>query len=205
MANGHNRLRDIYSDHIDNDILFGIEINSREELQEMEKEEFGEVGRCINWSNWDALVQKTKEQLEAYEYVKKEGRRAGKPIYAYSWKTKELIKKFASASVAAEAYNTSVYTVLDHARSGKPYQDRIFFSMKYLDKAPQEDETIKWIYAFRLDTGELLGRFKTAMEASKHFGFQATRVGYIMSRQGGKYLSKNLYFTYNKNERLIKE
>lgn len=203
MAGGHLKLRDYYTDWIDNDILFGIEINSREELQEMEKEEFGEVGRCINWSNWDSLVQKTKEQLEAYEYVKKEGRRAGKPIYAYSWITKELIKKFASASIAAEAYNTSVYTVLDHARSGKPYQDRIFFSMKYLDKAPQEDETIKWVYAFRLDTGELLGRFKTAMEASKHFGFQATRVGYIMSRQGGKYLSKNLFFTYNKNDRPI--
>ena len=203
MAGGHLKLRDYYTDWIDNDILFGIEINSREELQEMEKEEFGEVGRCINWSNWDSLVQKTKEQLEAYEYVKKEGRRAGKPIYAYSWITKELIKKFASASIAAEAYNTSVYTVLDHARSGKPYQDRIFFSMEYLDKAPQEDETIKWLYAFRLDTGELLGRFKTAMEASKHFGFQATRVGYIMSRQGGKYLSKNLYFTYNKNDRPI--
>ena len=135
--------------------------------------------------------------------MKKEGRRAGKPIYAYSWITKELIKKFASASVAAEAYNTSVYTVLDHARSGKPYQDRIFFSMKYLDKAPQEDETIKWVYAFRLDTGELLGRFKTAMEASKHFGFQATRVGCIMNQQGGKHLSKNLYFTHNKNDRPI--
>lgn len=203
MASGHNKLRDYYTDWIDNDIFKGIEINNREELQQMEKEEFGEVGKCINWDKWDALVQKTKEELEANEYVKKEGRRAGKPIYAYSWKTKELIKKFASASIAAEAYHTSVYTILDHARSGKPYQDRIFFSMKYLDKAPQEDETIKWVYAFRLDTGELLGRFKTAMEASKHFGFQATRVGYIMSRQGGKYLSKNLFFSYNKNDRPI--
>lgn len=203
MANGHNKLRDYYTDWIDNDILFGIEVNSREELMQIAEEEG--LKDPIRWDKWDALVQKTKEQLEAYEYVKKEGRRAGKPIYAYSWKTKELIKKFASASIAAEAYNTSVYTVLDHARSGKPYQDRIFFSMKYLDKAPQEDETIKWLYAFRLDTGELLGRFKTAVEASKHFGFQTTRVGYIMSQQGGKYLSKNLFFSYNKNERLIKE
>jgi hypothetical protein len=201
MAGGHLKLRDYYTDWIDNDILFGIEVNSREELMQMAEEEG--LKDPINWDNWDALVQKTKEELEAYEYVKKEGRRAGKPIYAYSWKTKELIKKFASASIAAEAYHTSVYTVLDHARSGKPYQDRIFFSMKYLDKAPLEDETIKWLYAFRLDTGELLGRFKTAVEASKHFGFQATRVGYIMSRQGGKYLSKNLYFTYNKNDRPI--
>lgn len=203
MANGHNKLRDYYTDWIDNDILFGIEVNSREELMQIAEEEG--LKDPIRWDKWDALVQKTKEQLEAYEYVKKEGRRAGKPIYAYSWKTKELIKKFASASIAAEAYGTSVYTVLDHARSGKPYQDRIFFSMKYLDKAPQEDETIKWLYAFRLDTGELLGRFKTAVEASRHFGFQTTRVGYILSQQGGKYLSKNLFFSYNKNERLIKE
>lgn len=203
MANGHNKLRDYYTDWIDNDILFGIEVNSREELMQIAEEEG--LKDPIRWDKWDALVQKTKEQLEAYEYVKKEGRRAGKPIYAYSWITKELIKKFASASIAAEAYGTSVYTVLDHARSGKPYQDRIFFSMKYLDKAPQEDETIKWLYAFRLDTGELLGRFKTAVEASRHFGFQTTRVGYILSQQGGKYLSKNLFFSYNKNERLIKE
>lgn len=203
MAGGHLKLRDYYTDWIDNDILFGIEVNSREELMEIAEEEG--LKDPIRWDKWDALVQKTKEQLEAYEYVKKEGRRAGKPIYAYSWITKELIKKFASASIAAESYNTTVGTILDHARSGKPYQDRIFFSMKYLDKAPQEDETIKWLYAFRLDTGELLGRFKTAVEASKHFGFQTTRVGYIMSQQGGKYLSKNLFFSYNKNERLIKE
>ena len=203
MASGHLSLRTIYSDHIDNDILKGIEVNSREELMQIAEEEG--LKDPIRWDKWDALVQKTKEQLEAYEYVKKEGRRAGKPIYAYSWKTKELIKKFASASIASEAYNTTVGTILDHARSGKPYQDRIFFSMKYLDKAPQEDETIKWVYAFRLDTGEFLGRFKTAVEASRYFGFQSTRVGYIMSQQGGKYLSKNLYFTYNKNERLIKE
>ena len=201
MAGGHLKLRDYYTDWIDNDIFFGIEVNSREELMQIAEEEG--LKDPIKWDNWDALVQKTKEQLEAYEYVKKEGRRAGKPIYAYSWKTKELIKKFASASIAAEAYNTSVYTVLDHARSGKPYQDRIFFSMKYLDKAPQEDETIKWLYAFRLDTGELLGRFKTAVEASRHFGFQSTRVGYILSQQGGKYLSKNLFFSYNKNDRPI--
>ena len=201
MAGGHLKLRDYYTDHIDNDILFGIEVNSREELMQIAEEEG--LRDPIRWDKWDALVQKTKEQLEAYEYVKKEGRRAGKPIYAYSWITKELIKKFASASIAAEAYGTSVYTILDHARSGKPYQDRIFFSMKYLDKAPQEDETIKWVYAFRLDTGELLGRFKTAMDASKHFGFQATRVGCIMNQQGGKHLSKNLYFTHNKNDRPI--
>ena len=199
MAGGHLKLRDYYTDWIDNDIFFGIEVNSREELMQIAEEEG--LKDPIKWDKWDALVQKTKEQLEAYEYVKKEGRRAGKPIYAYSWITKELIKKFASASVAAEAYNTSVYTVLDHARSGKPYQDRIFFSMKYLDKAPQEDETIKWLYAFRLDTGELLGRFKTAVEASRHFGFQSTRVGYILSQQGGKYLSKNLFFSYNKKIR----
>ena len=201
MASGHLSLRTIYSDHIDNDILKGIEVNSREELMQIAEEEG--LKDPIRWDKWDALVQKTKEQLEAYEYVKKEGRRAGKPIYAYSWKTKELIKKFASASIASEAYNTTVGTILDHARSGKPYQDRIFFSMKYLDKAPQEDETIKWVYAFRLDTGELLGRFKTAVEASRHFGFQTTRVGYILSQQGGKYLSKNLFFSYNKNDRPI--
>lgn len=201
MAGGHLKLRDYYTDHIDNDILFGIEVNSREELMQMAKEEG--LKDPIRWDNWDALVQKTKEQLEAYEYVKKEGRRAGKPIYAYSWKTKELIKKFASASIASEAYGTTVGTILDHARSGKPYQDRIFFSTKYLDKAPLEDETIKWVYAFRLDTGELLGRFKTAVEASRYFGFQTTRVGYILSQQGGKYLSKNLFFSYNKNDRPI--
>ena len=203
MASGHNKLRDYYTDWIDNDIFKGIEINNREELQQMEKEEFGEVGKCINWDKWDALVQKTKEELEAYEYVKKEGRRAGKPIYAYSWKTKELINNFASASIAAEAYNTSVYTILDHARSGKPYQERIFFSLKYLDKAPQEDETIKWVYAFRLDTREPLGRFKTAVEASRHFGLQATRAGYILSQQGGIYKKGNLFFSYNKNDRPI--
>lgn len=199
MANGHNKLRDYYYSYIDNDIFFKIDVSSREELQQMEIEEGGEVGAFINWDKWDEIVQRTKEQLEAAEYVTKEGYKCGKEVYAYSFITKELIKKFASATLAAEAYGTSPATILFHARKHKPFQERLYFSLEELDKAPSEDEIVKWVYAFDLKTNELVGRFKTAVEASKHFGLHPTRVGNVLTRQGGMYPKYNLRFSYDKD------
>lgn len=71
------------------------------------------------------------------------------------------------------------------------------------EKKQDDDKPIKWVYAYKLDTNEFIGRFKKQIDASRFFGFPNSRVGYIMSQQGGRYLSKNLYFTYTplSNER----
>lgn len=67
---------------------------------------------------------------------------------------------------------------------------------KFEAKEQKDEKPIRWLYTYKLDTNELVGRFKTAAEASKFFGFHSTRVGYILNQQQGKYPSKNLYFTY---------
>ena len=61
--NGRNRLRDYYSQHIDNDTLF-FNIDTREELQQLEIEEFGNIGNGINWDKWDEVVQRTQDILK---------------------------------------------------------------------------------------------------------------------------------------------
>lgn len=64
------------------------------------------------------------------------------------------------------------------------------------EKKQDNEKPIKWVYAYKLDTKEFIGKFKKQIEASRFFGFPISRVGYIMSQQGGRYLSKNLFFTY---------
>lgn len=64
------------------------------------------------------------------------------------------------------------------------------------EKKLDNGKPIKWVYAYKLDTNEFIGKFKKQIDASRFFGFPNSRVGYIMSQQGGRYLSKNLYFTY---------
>lgn len=202
MANGHNRLRDIYSDHIDNDILFGIEINSREELQEMEKEEFGEVGRCINWIKWDSLVEKTKEELENYKRSKYKHSRIGTHIYAYDINNGELIKAFASGKQAAEHFNVAPYTIVYYAKMEKPFNNEVIFSLKPLERDELTKYKPTWIYAFRLDTNELLGKFRTPSEASKAFGLPSSKVSFLLTMQNGIFKKANLRFSY-KNDRII--
>lgn len=71
------------------------------------------------------------------------------------------------------------------------------------EKKQDNEKPVRWVYAYKLDTNEFIGRFKKQIDASRFFGFPNSRVGYIMSQQGGRYLSKNLYFTYTplSNER----
>lgn len=202
MGSGHLTLRTIYSDHIDNDILKGIEINSREELQEMEKEEFGEVGKCVNWDKWDTLVEKTKQELDNYKRKTYKHSKFGTPIYAYDINTGELIKVFASAKQAGEHFNTSSYAILYYTKVPKPFNNEVIFSLKPLEKEQLANYQPKWIYAFKLDTGELLGRFKTAAEASREFNLPSSKVGFLLAMQNGIFKKANLRFSY-KNEKLI--
>lgn len=67
---------------------------------------------------------------------------------------------------------------------------------KYEVKEQKNEKPIKWVYVYKLDTKEFVGKFKKQIDASRYFGFSDSRVGYIMSQQGGKWLSKNLFFTY---------
>ena len=199
MGSGHLTLRTIYSDHIDNDIFKGIEINSREELMQIAEEEG--LKDPIRWDKWDALVQKTKE-LDNYKRKTYKHSKFGTPIYAYDINTGELIKVFASGNQAAEHFNVAPYTIVYYAKIQKPFNNEVIFSLKPLERDELAKYKPTWIYAFKLDTNELLGKFKTPTEASKAFGLPSSKVSFLLTIQNGIFKKANLRFSY-KNDRLI--
>lgn len=202
MSSGRSKLRDYYSKHIDNDILSDIPDITREELQQMEIEEFGEVGKCLRWDKWDALVEKTKQELDNYKRKTYKHSKFGTPIYAYDINTGELIKAFASGNQAAEHFNVAPYTIVYYAKIQKPFNNEVIFSLKPLERDELTKYKPTWIYAFKLDTNELLGKFRTPSEASKAFGLPSSKVSFLLTMQNGIFKKANLRFSY-KNEKLI--
>jgi len=200
MGSGHLTLRTIYSDHIDNDILKGIEINSREELMQIAEEEG--LRDPIRWDKWDALVEKTKQELDNYKRKMYKHSKFGTPIYAYDINTGELIKVFASGNQAAEHFNVAPYTIVYYAKIQKPFNNEVIFSLKPLERDELAKYKPTWIYAFRLDTNELLGKFRTPSEASKAFGLPSSKVSFLLTIQNGIFKKANLRFSY-KNDRII--
>lgn len=200
MAGGHLKLRDYYTDWIDNDILFGIEVDSREELMKIAEEEG--LKDPIRWDKWDALIQKTQKDIQEYKRKMYKHSKLGTPIYAYDINTGELIKVFASGKQAAEHFNTTSYAILYYTKVLKPFNNEVVFSLKPLERQELGNYQPKWIYAFRLDTNELLGKFKTAADASREFNLPVAKVGYLLAMQNGIFKKANLRFSY-KNDRPI--
>lgn len=200
MASGHLALRDYYTDWIDNHIFKDIEINSREELMQIAEEEG--LRDPIRWDKWDALIEKTQKDIQEYKRKMYKHSKLGTPIYAYDINTGELIKVFASGNQAAEHFNVAPYTIVYYAKMGKPFNNEVIFSLKPLERDELAKYKPTWIYAFRLDTNELLGKFRTPTEASKAFGLPSSKVSFLLTMQNGIFKKANLRFSY-KNEKLI--
>lgn len=200
MASGHLALRDYYTDWIDNHIFKDIEINSREELMQIAEEEG--LRDPIRWDKWDALVEKTKQELDNYKRKTYKHSKFGTPIYAYDINTGELIKAFASGNQAAEHFNVAPYTIVYYAKIHKPFNNEVIFSLKPLERDELAKYKPTWIYAFKLDTNELLGKFRTPSEASKAFGLPSSKVSFLLTIQNGIFKKANLRFSY-KNDRII--
>lgn len=200
MASGHLALRDYYTDWIDNHIFKDIEINSREELMQIAEEEG--LRDPIRWDKWDALIEKTQKDIQEYKRKMYKHSKLGTPIYAYDINSGELIKVFASGNQAAEHFNVAPYTIVYYAKMGKPFNNEVIFSLKPLERDELTKYKPTWIYAFRLDTNELLGKFRTPSEASKAFGLPSSKVSYLLTIQNGIFKKANMRFSY-KNDRPI--
>lgn len=197
MASGRLRLKDYFTEHIDNDILGNVDVNSREELMELAEKEG--IFNPINWDAWDLLCEKTKELIRNFhvsEKNKKHSRKA-KRIYLYTINPFKLLKVYDKATDLAENFGIAVGMVTYKAHTLKPFKDKYIFSFNELDELPQWEEK-KLVYAYNLKTNKFLGAFNTQVEASKHFHLHPSQVGYLMSRCEGKLPSKNLFFTYEK-------
>lgn len=164
---------------------------TREELQDWEAKHH----QCINWETWDRISQLTKQQLAEYDYSPKKTHKRGRKasnVYIYDTNTRELLRAFPSALEASEWANTSVKSILHHCKTKTPYNGFAYsFTKLEKEEVPQED----WVYAYKLDTKELLGRYKTAVDAARAFNLPISKVGYLMLVQAGRYPSQNLYFS----------
>ena len=93
-----------------------VDINSREELQEIADEE----DRTINWELWDKLVEKTKQD------IKKELKSYKKPqyinkVFVFSISRQRIIKVFNTPQDCADYYGIARETVNTYMREHKPY------------------------------------------------------------------------------------
>ena len=90
-----------------------------DELKQAEIEEFGAVGNAINWDRWEALVEKTKEDItNALKDFKQPSKR--KPIYCYTMTTKVPIIVFEDSDQAATTLNITRMQVTNACRTHKP-------------------------------------------------------------------------------------
>lgn len=197
--NGRNKLRDYYSKHIDNDTLF-FDINSREELQQLEIEEFGSIGNGINWDKWDEVVQSTKDILKELPTRAKGKFKTLLPKFVYKYSTMEFLGKFEGGTEeVAKHFNVSQSIVGAYATSKRPYlkQDLLFSNEPIQggnDLPTTTKERFKRLYVYELDTNRLLGSFNTLREAEIQYGLPLSTICYTLQFSNGVYKKGNLRF-----------
>ena len=183
----------LHDPNVEKDILMGIDISSRDELLELEKEEFGGIGKCINWELWDKLVQENREKFKNMTFKPKEEliRCKLKPIYVYNYDGQQ-IGHYKSADEAEKYTGVRKCTIQQMAWNKKPYQtERLFFSYKpitmedvkeavkkyahkYITKLPNK-AVDKWVYDLQ---GNLLGHFNSTAEVAEKYNIQPKAVNY---------------------------
>lgn len=96
-----------------------VDINSRNELEDIAKEEKLDINFNNWWELWDKLVEQTKQdikqELQGFE------RMYTNPVFVFDiWKQK-VIKTFKNPSDCADFYGISREQVTNYIREGKCY------------------------------------------------------------------------------------
>lgn len=201
MRNTNYNLRTYHTNHLDTDDLI-YDINSREELQKLELQEFGEIGRGINWQKWDELVNKVKDELASIPKPLWEKKQQMEK-FAYDLTTKQLIH-FNSTKECAQWYGVIPEYVATYASRHKPcYRYNVFWSNIPLleDEIPNEKQTNqnpneKEIYAYFLDTKQFIKKFKSTKECARFFKLNPSQPAYCINNRNGRYRKGNLFFSY---------
>ena len=106
-----------------------IDINNRKELQDIADEE----RIYINWTLWDELVEKTKQDITNIleDYKKPQKHKNGKPfrtVYVYNLDS-QLIGTFDSPILAARHFDVNEIIINQCMRNKIPYfKQRLYFS-----------------------------------------------------------------------------
>lgn len=120
-----------------------VEIFDRNKLQQIADEE----GLEIDWTKWDKLVDKTKQDITStLEKNKRNGGRAPIPIYVY--KNREFVGKFNSMSETANKIGLTPPTVANLLKRGKTTKEGFYFTKQELtneeiNTLPIKEKSIK--------------------------------------------------------------
>lgn len=181
---------------VEKDILDGFaDINSREELIQLEIEEFGSSGACVHWDVWEKVVQQTKEIIE--QVVEEDDDYTPgttKSVYAYDLNTGEEIGHYTSAQEASETLNVLKGTIAQYACRKRPYLTKeLFFSYEPITKQevlkhkPKKQTnyrggipTPKWVYDLNY---KLLGHYNSTAEVAEQYGIPAKQVNFLAWKQ----------------------
>lgn len=102
MASGICKLRQYISSQFIDNYTLEFEINSREELKQLEQEDQGR----INWEKWDEIKQKTQDEIKRLKKKQHIPQRDFRyKTAAYTLDTNQLIQIFNSAADAAKYFN----------------------------------------------------------------------------------------------------
>lgn len=195
MSYGKLKLREYYSEHIENDIFKGIDINTREELLQLAEEE--NIKEPINWTAWDRVVEETKQLLKTVHGRKKMAK-VLRPKYVYDLKTKKLIGFYKGAAEASKALGISESVILNYTSLKKPYlKENLYFSSEPMEKdqiPTVEHCGFKCLLVYRDSTNKLLGKFTSLREAERYFHLPTATISYVINYHKGTYPKKDLRF-----------
>ena len=175
---------------VEKDILDGgcQDINSREELLELAKEEG--LTNPINWDVWQRSVDQAKKEIEALGVMLPVG--VAKEVWVYTIRTGTLVGHYDSVKEAAEDIGEIPGTLQYCAYKNRPLQ-RLGLVISYFpltwkqvcQKAnckpsnytagkPRE----RWVY--RESDGKFLGHYNSSEEVAKAFNITRESVNYIV-------------------------
>lgn len=195
MSYGKLKLREYYSEHIENDIFKGIDINTREELLQLAEEE--NIKEPINWKAWNRVIEETQQQLQHIHGRKKQSKHM-LPKYVYDLKTKKLIAQFSGVDEASKALGIPISTINNYACMKRPYVKRnLFFSNEPIDTneipMPIQNQT-KELKVYKNSTNKLIGTFTSLREAEKYFHLPTATISYVINYHKCIYPKKDLRF-----------
>ena len=114
---GHSILKDIFTDHIEQEPNESDLYTTREEIQDAELNDPNETGR-INWDKFDELVKNTKNTIAV------KVRRFKTVIEAYDRTNGQLINQYDSYKEAAMDWYTTPELIASYCRKKVPYLKR---------------------------------------------------------------------------------
>jgi hypothetical protein len=173
---------------------------TREELQAAEARGEG----AINWSKFDELIAKNREEMASIENAPTEPvnkRERNFKIYVYSLQG-QLLDVCDTTKQASDKYDVGMVEIARYSKQEIPYyKKQLLFSRRILGDDFKWDfiekvftTAAKQIYAYNATTKELIGKYDTYKDAAEATGVPINHIRTYVSMDR-VYKKANIYFS----------